>query len=334
MIISNSDRTCFKFCRRKWDFGSPNRMNLRVKQKQGPLWLGSLIHNCLEDFYGGVHKDTYEAFQKWSAEISQGEKLEYADELSMAHTMALHYALYKPSLEYEDFTPLHVEMPFQIPLDSKGNIFAGTIDGIVRLLDGRIAILEHKTFSRHKDKRMHAIDDQTSIYPAALNMLIKQGKVPGTTPDDHCDTVIYNGLWKKIPPSVKIDPKSGLTARSLGITTPEWVEYKIKKLGKNPKNFLDNLKTLEHNREKYFPRFYIHRGEDEQKLAVNRLLAEFGEMSKEDVVIYHNPSTECTWKCEFLPLCEAANSGACTKSIIETMYEQAPNRGAAYKQGE
>lgn len=332
MIISNSDRSCFKFCRRKWDFGSPNRMNLRVKTKQGPLWLGSLIHNCLEDFYGGVHKDTHEAFKERSAQLSFAEKLEYADELSMAKIMATHYALVIPSLEVEPFTSLHVELPFQIPLDDKGNIFAGTIDGVVRLGERRIGCLEHKTFSRHKDARMHAIDDQTSIYPAALNMLIKQGQVPGTTPDDFCDTVIYNGLWKKIPPSVKVDAKNELTARSLGITTPEWVMHRLKKLGKNPKNFLDKLKPLEHNREKYFPRFYIHRGEVEQKLAVNRLLTEFGEMSKKDVVIYHNPSTECTWKCGFLPLCEAANSGACTKSIIETMYEVAPNRGDAYKE--
>lgn len=332
MVVSNSDRSSFKNCRRKWDLGSPNRQNLRVRKKQRPLWLGTLVHNCLEGFYGGWYKDTVEAFTEEVKKVTPNDKVIFAEEIELAEVMMQHYALVYPSVEVEPFTVLAVEMPFQIPLNDEGDIFAGTIDGVIRFKDGgNVGILEHKTFSLAKDARLHGIDDQTSIYPPALNTLIKQGQVPGTTPDDFCDTVLYNGLLKKVPSPIKVLQNGGISKKSFASTTPQWLEYSMNLLPVRPVFDLDITEELEHNVNKFFPRHLIYRGEQEQQLAVNRLLAEFEEMKREDAVLYHNPTTECAWKCPFIPLCEAMNSGADTESIIETLYEKAPSRGEAYE---
>lgn len=331
MIVSNSDRNMFKNCRRKWDLGSPNRQNLRVKRKQEALWLGSLVHNCLENFYGGLFENTVEAFQAEVESLSELESAMYAKEIELSRVMLEHYALIYPSRDAEPFEVICTEMPFKIPLTDT-DVFAGTIDGVVRMKDtGTVRILEHKTFSMAKDPRLHGIDDQTSIYPPALNILIKEGMVPGTTPDDFCDGVIYNGLWKKVPSEVVFNLNGTISAKSLKNTTVPWLKHSTKLLGKKFSLKVDKVEQLEHNVNKFFPRFYIHRGEREQKIAINRLLGEFSEMKREDLVLYHNPSTECTWKCPFLPVCEAMNSGQDTEGIIELLYERAPSRGAAYE---
>lgn len=281
-----------------------------------------------------MFKTTHEAFTVFSEDIPEDEKLEYADELILLETMMAHYSLIYPSVDLEPFESISLELPFQIPLNNKGDVFAGTIDGVVRCkTTGNIQILEHKTFSMHKDTELHAIDDQTSIYPAALNILIKQGRVPGTTPLDFCQTVIYNGIWKKKPTELKVLKNGSISKMSYSNTTKEWLEYSTKSLGKNPSKVLiaDKLEELSPNVGKFFPRWYIHRGEKEQKLAVNRLLAEFGEMSNPEVVIYHNPTTECTWKCGFTRLCEKVMCGADTKELIQELYEQSPSRGDAYE---
>lgn len=342
MVISNSDRSMFKNCRRKWDLGSPNRQNYRSVKKAKPLWLGSLVHVCLELYYGGVHENAFVAFMEEGRKIPKQERDDFAAELFMAGNMLRHYSMVYPSLLSEPFTVLAVELPFQIPLNEEGDVFAGTIDGVIRWKDtGKVGILEHKTFSMHKNEELHDIDDQTAIYPPALNMLIEQGMVPGTTVDDFCDTVLYNGLWKKIPGSangeLKFLKNGELSKSSLGSLTPQWLRHGEKIAEQEVDLPLDTILQMEHNVARYFPRREIFRGKREQELAVNRLLAEFKQMKEteklpfNDPAFTHNPTNECAWKCPFIPICGALNCGADTEAILEGAYEKAPSRGTAYE---
>lgn len=337
LVVSNSDRTTFKNCRRKWDLSSPNRRNLRPIAKQRPLWLGSLVHECLEHYYLGNDKDTYRAFLRISRDIPEEEKEDYAAELIMAEVMMQHYALVYPNLEDEPFEVIGTEIPFQIPV--VGGVISGTIDGLIRWKASKtIGCLEHKTFSMHKDVTLHGIDDQTRLYPAAANMLIKQGMIKGVEQDEFCDSVLYNGLWKKIPAEYKL-LKNGAPSKMNEnlISTPQWVLHSMKMLGKNTSNMVDKLDDLKHNVEKFFPRWEIHRSEKEQKLAVNSLLAEFADMKElsklpyDAVQFYHNPTTECSWKCAFTKVCEFITRGEDYQHLIDEKFEVAPSRGEAYE---
>ena len=342
MVISNSDRSTFKNCRRKWDLGSPNRQNYKSRKKAKPLWLGSLVHLCLEEFYLGKYETAFEAFLAEGPKIPKKERDDFAEELFLAGNMLRHYSMVYPSLLAEPFTVLAVELPFQIPLNEDGDVFAGTIDGVIRWKDsGEVAVLEHKTFAMHKHEELHDIDDQTAIYPPALNMLIQQGLVPGTTAEDFCSSVLYNGLWKKIPGGgsgeLRINKNGSISKTGLATMTPHWIKYSTKLLGQDLDFSVDSFLELEHNIEKFFPRREIHRGRLEQDLAVNRLLAEFKQMKEamelpyDDPELTHNPTNECTWKCPFIPICGALNCGADKEEIIKGAYEQAPSRGSAYE---
>jgi hypothetical protein len=68
--IHTSDRAQFKFCRRKWNWASPMRENLRGKVTQTgitmPLWFGTGIHRALAQHYNPVlSHDPVEAFNTW-----------------------------------------------------------------------------------------------------------------------------------------------------------------------------------------------------------------------------------------------------------------------------
>lgn len=68
--IHTSDRANFKRCRRRWNWTSPMRENLRPKVTLSgvimPLWFGTGIHYALEQYYDPVlRRDPVETFQTW-----------------------------------------------------------------------------------------------------------------------------------------------------------------------------------------------------------------------------------------------------------------------------
>lgn len=68
--IHTSDVASFLTCRRKWNWGSPARQNLRHKVEiyglDPNLWFGSGIHYALEMYYNpSLRRDPVEAFQTW-----------------------------------------------------------------------------------------------------------------------------------------------------------------------------------------------------------------------------------------------------------------------------
>lgn len=68
--IHTSDRQLYRRCRRKWDWGSRIRRNLRLAdgQENPALWLGSGVHFGLEDYHGynrfGDPRDALYAYHK------------------------------------------------------------------------------------------------------------------------------------------------------------------------------------------------------------------------------------------------------------------------------
>lgn len=342
MVISNSDRGMFKSCPRKWDLGSPNRQNLRSRKKAKPLWLGTLVHLCLEKFYSGEYPTALAAFMAEGKNIPKVEREIFADEIFLAGNMLRHYSLVYPSLLFEPFTVLAVELGFQVPLNDEGDILAGTIDGVVRYKDtGALGCLEHKTFALHKNEELHDIDDQTALYPAALNHLISEGLVPGVAKHEFCEIVLYNGLWKKIPGGgtgeLKVNKDGKLSKTALTTMTPHWLGFSRKLLENEVEIPVDKNQEMEDTLLKFFPRREIHRGRQEQDLALKRLLAEFKKMKEANELpfdhpeLYHNPTNECIWKCPFIPLCGALNCGGDKEAIIKGAYEIAPSRGEYYE---
>lgn len=68
--IHSSDVAAFKQCRRRWNWSSPTRNNLRRRVEihgiSFPLWFGTGIHYALEKFYDpALRRDPVETFLTW-----------------------------------------------------------------------------------------------------------------------------------------------------------------------------------------------------------------------------------------------------------------------------
>ena len=83
--IHTSDRSAFKFCRRRWDWSSPMRRNLVPKTVQFPLWFGTGFHYALEMHYAEGKEPIPRYFVDWfNAEMVKPDVrrwLEDADQL-------------------------------------------------------------------------------------------------------------------------------------------------------------------------------------------------------------------------------------------------------------
>lgn len=88
--VHTSDRGTFKDCRRKWEWSSPARSNLIKRTKiHGitlPLWYGTGIHWCLEQYYNPVlSQDPVVSWEAWfsiqwnGGLVAEEQLKEYAD---------------------------------------------------------------------------------------------------------------------------------------------------------------------------------------------------------------------------------------------------------------
>lgn len=167
-ILTHSRLSCFRACPKKhfWRY----EVGLRPDEDSHPLRIGQMFHRALEaDSRGenienameGISDDLYDL--ALVAAMFTGYKRRWADE---------------PHIETVD-----VEKAFGIPLvnpDTGASTpiwqLAGIIDRIVRLSDGRIALMEHKTTSRDFSSgadywtKLH-LDQQLSIYIVAARAM-------------------------------------------------------------------------------------------------------------------------------------------------------------------
>jgi RecB family exonuclease len=120
-------------------------------REQAPLRLGAAFHSGLESHNRGADAETaiqratadYEVLPDWA------DPLEWIIERETIHQLlAGHFWRYSQ----DDLVFVEVERAFDIPLVNPGTgatsrtfTLAGKIDGIVRLGDGRLAVLEYKT---------------------------------------------------------------------------------------------------------------------------------------------------------------------------------------------
>src|SRR5678809_583500 len=80
--IHTSDRGIFKQCRRKWNWSSPMRENLRTNPRihgiSFPLWFGTGIHLAMELYYNPTLKlDPVNTFTTWYDVQTKGGMIDY-----------------------------------------------------------------------------------------------------------------------------------------------------------------------------------------------------------------------------------------------------------------
>lgn len=190
-LLTHSRQQCFQTCRRKHYFRYV--LGVRPASDAKPLRLGRAIHEALDLHGKGVWADdaitralvAYDDTPSWVT--SDEDAHAWYCEREYARAMLRAYFEYYASCELASnlrYTEVVAsELPFDLPIVSPDSQYpirtfrnAGKIDKIVRLADGRLAIMEHKTTSDAIDPGSDywlrlVIDQQISRYMCAAKEL-------------------------------------------------------------------------------------------------------------------------------------------------------------------
>lgn len=342
IYLHNSDRTTFKRCRRKWDFSSPFRQNLRTKvENHKPFWFGSAIHFAFEDYHGyRKHGNLYNAFQAYVDSFNPEDLPEGIDELlEDAKGMLGHYETWLPILEdkfktvWIDGVP-QVEINFDLVFEDLTSLaplgttisYGGTFDRIVEDADGNWYILDYKT-AKVFDTSKLATDQQISAYLWAAEQIYNR-EFAG---------FVYLQISKNPPKPPKILKKGNVSVSKSQRTTPIlYHETLIKVHGEDYANVcsseeLDFLQSLEREFEssQTLESFgdcgiqvnIVTRTLTHIENTYDHMIAEGREMLNPNIEIYPNFTKDCSWDCQFKDACLAIEEiGDC--SFYMDLYEK------------
>lgn len=204
-VLTHSRTLAFGKCRRLHHY----RYNLGIRPATDakPLRIGSAVHTALDLLAKGEKLDTamlairlgYSHLPQWCETEEQVNEWTCEAEMAVAMIRAYHdyYASVVVAPEVTPAEIIHSEIDFDLPIQNPETgatirVFRnrGKIDKIVRLADGRVAIMEHKTtsddISPGSDYWLRlCIDQQVSRYMAAA---IDLGHEP--------QTVLYDVIGK------------------------------------------------------------------------------------------------------------------------------------------
>ena len=367
--VHTSDTATFKRCRRRWDWTSPNRGNLRPKvQSQGinfNLAFGSIVHRALEKYYAGVYDinvaerqftEDWQRLTERVQELNEGFYLENHEEFErhaqLGVGMLQHYA-YVYNTELEQFEVVDTEHDFAVDTGLRARnpetgelvrvMYCGRQDLIIRdKRTGKYGVMDHKTSSRHDDEDYLVkldMDEQVTRYMWAAELEAQQQDKPYTK----IDYVLYNILFKAYPKPPSITEKGGWPSlnRQTESTTaemfmdtvrskPEYTEWY--RNSEKAQSYLQYL--FDEGSNRFLRRELVTRNSAELRACGERVLAECQDMLAADLRIYPNATGE--WyciKCPFRGPCLAANDGSDVGYILETNYEANMDEAGNYTLG-
>lgn len=211
-----SDVNAFKQCRRAWNWSSRIRDNLQPKRPYHAFFLGRVVHECLDRWYGsGIPwQETLPPFVEQETELIRAsvglweqDREMIAEQVRMAEGILTHYFMWEPRQKgpfaMSNLEWLTVEQNFKVPLVHPATLrkhprafFAGKIDGLVRRKDnGDLYIIEWKT-SKAIPNRARTLpnDEQATAYLNAMRYIW----------GDSVKGLIYTIMSKRVPPFPKV----------------------------------------------------------------------------------------------------------------------------------
>lgn len=341
VVISNSDVRRFKRCRRKWNYLSAIRKNLKIKRIDYKLSLGTGIHVALSAYYSHYNKGEnglevlHSSFAEWyEKEKARLEELgvleEQEDEMSalfeLGKEMLAGYVSWAAEYDPKNFTKvLYNEKRIDIPIRNPNGkrtcgIYSFKADLIVEDKDKFLWLVDHKTIATAKVPSLELDEQAVSyLYGAQRKFNIK------------LEGIIFNFLIKKLPAIPQV-LKNGTLSKKQIVTTYEVFKNAIEKHygteGKNEQErdkifepFVEILDELQGQENPFFKRIKIYKSQDEIKEIGNRLYYEYKEMRKPKIDIFPNPTRDCIWDCSLRTLCLAQNDGGDVESLIADIFE-------------
>jgi len=322
--VHTSDLISFMRCRRRWDWGSYTRQNLEPVVGSDKLYFGSAFHFALEDFHGYREYDQASAaLEAYMKGTPKEERVPEWFELLELGTAMLDY--YQDvwlegrdtySTLWLDHKP-QVELHFAIPLRNQAAeivaVYKGIIDKVCVDAYGRFWILDYKTARQFSTAKLEN-DPQATGYTWAATQLYGV-KFEG---------MLYQQHLKYAPgPPLELKNNKGLSQNKQQSTTYRLYRQSLKDYYGDAvpwhlyQEFLDYLITQEtEDADKFIRRDMVRRNDAElDSFALNVQLM-VGDMFSEDLRIYPNPTRDCSWDCDFLPVCLALDDGSDWQQLL------------------
>ena len=331
--IHTSDRIVFKQCRRKWDWSSRIRQNLRPKAPARPLEFGTAVHAALEVYY---QPETWDADREMvmymtlaefryvtnmqkkerGENISEEDRADFEERLVLGAGMLENYFAWAPARD--NFRPVMVEAKFEVPIPGAFSdaVYRGRLDLLVEDFNGWYWIIDHKTTARMDDNEPFlALDEQCGSYCWAIQEQLGV-RVGG---------VIYNELYKGVPepPAMNASQRLG---RWYSISRQQNTSYELCLKTLTEANeplhlYEDYLNFLKAEGRQYFRRTQVHRSQEELQNLGRQIALETADMLDPQLRIYPNPDKfSCKW-CDYRLPCIATNDGSDVTWILKENYK-------------
>lgn len=303
--FSNSEIQTFKRCRRKWYLGWYRRLRLRRQDPVGALATGNRVHRALEAWYvpegdnptdprtaleAAIASD-WEACKQAYAEIGQEPPPELVKEFN--ENTALERAMVEGYMEWLIETGVdsglrvvapetYLEAPLEVPGSNVDVLLIGKLD--VRMV-------------REYDGARLFMDHKTTL---SLTEPLKTIRLDEQMLHYHvlewlsdveggrCDGALYNML-RKVKRSARAKPPF-YDRVEVRHNKHELESFRRRLVGVI-KTMLDVIARLE-------------AGEDPH------------------VVVYPSPTRDCSWSCDFLPVCTMFDDGSRVDAMLEQYYVQ------------
>lgn len=303
--FSNSEIQTFKRCRRKWYLGWYQRLRLRNQDPVGALAIGNRVHRALEAWYvpegdnptdprtaleAAIASD-WEACKQAYAEIGQEPPPELVKEFN--ENTALERAMVEGYMEWLIETGVdsglrvvapetYLEAPLEVPGSNVDVLLIGKLD--VRMIREYDGV---RLFMDHKTTLSLTEPLKTIRLDEQMlhyHVLEWLSDVEG----GRCDGALYNML-RKVKRSARAKPPF-YDRVEVRHNKHELESFRRRLVGVI-KTMLDVIARLEADEDPH-------------------------------VVVYPSPARDCSWSCDFLPVCTMFDDGSRVDAMLEQYYVQ------------
>jgi len=284
------------------------KLKLEKKVPGLPLTLGSLGHRLLEAKYrDGDWRPELEKYveEEWG-KMFEEQQAEYGDLPGEAERLMRGYDYFWKN---DKWKPLGTEVSFLVRLTEKIGI-AGVIDLIVEDTNGKIWVVDHKFVKSIPEDDYLLMELQTTLYYFATVLKYGKGKVAG---------VILNYIRTKAPTIPKINKDGTLSKAKVDTDIPTLMQV-IKENNLNQDDYKELIERAEVTSRQFYVRKRLDRPINLLKIALKEAAATVIDCYSERPLT-RTIIKQCSWDCDYLPICFAELQGHDTKFLIKQQYK-------------
>lgn len=312
--FSQSKLKSFNRCPKQYEYKYIQK--LTPKRRERPLFVGSWVHKALESYYSTQDRDWKPGYAEYKL---QWDRLfdEEKEELSKRGNPAIAIPRIMRGYDFyyknDGWDPILTEQEFIVETPMKGVFFKLVLDLLVMDEEEMVWTVDHKTASSiPAATTFHAMDPQLILYPWALDLIMKEGRLPTM----QLGGVIYNYVKSRAPTEPQLLKNGDLSKRKVATDYPTLYLF-LKRNGYDPHDFSDILVPLK-KRSEFLRRYRLPREAHVTKEVVMDALSVVKRM-QDTKRFTRSVSKDCTF-CGYKDLCRADLNGFDTTLMRKNDY--------------